>query len=382
MKWVQTGRVQPEMKRFIARAVMTIVALGLLVVLLWSSRHRVRTSYAEQQIHAAEQMKTLSAQVRAYKAEAGIPLSKEDRQQTGLLGEDYHSYTTSLGDPAAKRTSTDPDMAALMVRYFHQLHLKPGDRIGLAFSGSFPGLNLATLAASEQMQLNPVICSSFGASTFGANQPELSFPELLHRLVEDGLLSKDSDLVTLGGDADVLKDKEEEQIRFVVERYQSLGLPLYQEPDEQKNVAYKGRFFQKDGPIRAFVAVGGNMTFFGRNAGTLANHQGILYPGTIRNVYGSKDGLLGYFLHQNIPVIHMLNLKKIVADAGLPFDPMEFQPTGSSAIYFETHTSPALAIGGLLLIAAVSLWVWIDDRRKIALERTEEEETGDAPAAF
>ena len=39
-------------------------------------------------------------QVKAYKAELGIPLSDEDRHETGMLGEDYTPITTTIGESA------------------------------------------------------------------------------------------------------------------------------------------------------------------------------------------------------------------------------------------------------------------------------------------
>ena len=46
----------------------------------------------------------------------------------------------------------------------------PGDRVGAAFSGSFPGLNLAVLSACQVMEVELVYICSAGASTYAPAQ--------------------------------------------------------------------------------------------------------------------------------------------------------------------------------------------------------------------
>ena len=61
-------------------------------------------------------------------------------------------------------------MGALLVQMLTEAGVKSGDTIGAGFSGSFPTLNLAVLAAGEAMNVKVIYIASMGASTFGANQ--------------------------------------------------------------------------------------------------------------------------------------------------------------------------------------------------------------------
>ena len=164
---------------------------------------RTETGYAAVQLAAADLLEDCFRQVRTYKEELGIPLSELDYHQTGMIGESYTGITTTLGAIEAKRTTAWPEMGALCVRLLHEAGVRSGDTVGAGFSGSFPAMDLAVIAACQVMGVELIYISSVGASTYGANHPALTFPEMAHRLVEDGLLETDSAAVTLGGGGDV-----------------------------------------------------------------------------------------------------------------------------------------------------------------------------------
>jgi len=87
-----------------------------------------------------------------------------------------------LGNLEAKRTSTNPAFAALLVKYFKEANLKKGDVIAIGASGSFPTLIVAVLSAARVLELEPLIIYSVGSSEYGANLPEFTFVEMLDSL--------------------------------------------------------------------------------------------------------------------------------------------------------------------------------------------------------
>ena len=89
-----------------------------------------------------------------------------DPNGTGLIGPDWSETTTTIGDLPAKRTVTNPDLAAAITRIFLSLDPPPGAAVGLVLSGSFVGANVAAIAAAEAAGLRPVILSSLGASMY------------------------------------------------------------------------------------------------------------------------------------------------------------------------------------------------------------------------
>ena len=322
--------------------------------LTWRSAEQVKTEYYETQVAAARKLEACFAAVRGYKEELGIPMREEDLHATGMIGQPYTGITTTQGALEAKRTAAWPDMAALCVRMLHEAGVRPGDTVGAGFSGSFPGMNLAVVAACEAMGVELICISSVGASTYGANDPELTFPEMLWRLAEDGHLSTRSAAVTMGGYHDTGDDMDPLLAAQIEARLEDAGLELVKLPDFQENLAFREEVYAALGPIDCFIAVGGNLTSLGQGEAGVSLGQGVLLPGgTVPLEEGS--GLVQRYLSQGLPVINLLNLKKIMADYSMPYDPAQWPPEGQSAVYtriqYERHwTVLALTVSALILL--------------------------------
>lgn len=347
------------------------IILLLIINLIFTFYYKTteKNTFYNDQIEAANKMKILSNAVKNYKEELNIPIYDYDYFDTGLLGDEYNEYTTSLGHLESKRTSTNPNMAALVVKMFHEVGLKSGDHVAVGFSGSFPALNLAVLSASEVMGLDLTIISSFGSSTYGANQIELTFPKMLSMLNSDNYTKYNSSLVTMGGDDDVASEKPPELIDRIIKEYEKLNLKVMIEPNFQENINKKVDVYYSKKDVDCYIAVGGNLTFLGIGEFDIANKQGILKSSQIRGTdYGDNDGLINYFLSKNIPTIHLLNVKKIVADYGLPFDPPIWSPIGASNVYYKVGYSKTLPIITLFVSVVYIIYInkrkiWFSDRR-------------------
>ncbi|HBK61259.1 MAG TPA: hypothetical protein DDZ84_10780, partial [Firmicutes bacterium] len=162
-----------------------------------------RTTFYDSQIRAAVIMRDCTLAIAEERTARGIHLDPElDPNSTGLIGAEFTPITTTLGVLEAKRTSTNPAFAALMVRYFLEAGLEPGDVVAVGASGSFPALVLATLAACRAVDLQPAVVYSIGASMYGANTPGFTFGDMLILLNHRGLLPYELAAVSLGGEGD------------------------------------------------------------------------------------------------------------------------------------------------------------------------------------
>ena len=119
-----------------------------------------------------------------------------------MIGDEWSDMTSSLGSLEAKEISTNPDFAALIVRFLDEAGLKKGDRVGLILSGSFPSLAISTLAALQTTGIDAIVMSSLGASTYGANQPEVTWVDMEKALIRKGGLKYKSLLVSMGAEDD------------------------------------------------------------------------------------------------------------------------------------------------------------------------------------
>lgn len=345
---------------------LLLCASVLLAALLLADggAQRAETRCYQMQMEAVRLLEECFAHVRSYKWELGIPIEELDYHGTGMIGESYTGITTTLGAVEAKRTAAWPEMGALCVRMLYEAGIRPGDTVGAGFSGSFPGMNLAVAAACEAMDVRLICISSVGASTYGANNEQLTFPEMLHRLKEDGVLQTDSTAVTLGGDGDILAEAEPSLVAEITKRIEATGLTLLYEPDFSENLRRREEIYQESGPIHCFIAVGGNLSSMGRGEEGIGLGQGILMPSqSIRLTENS--GLVQRYLSNGTTVINLLNLKKIMSDYSLPYDPEQWPETGISAVYYETQyplqtIAAGLAVASGLLVA----FAWKEKRER------------------
>lgn len=300
-----------------------------------------RTKACFESIHDLKEVKSLFSDPAA------------DINNTGLIGLEYSFITTTIGNLEAKRTSTNPNMAAVVVDMFTELGLQPGDRVAVNCSGSFPALNTAVLCAIDVMELEPYLISSFGASTHGANDPELTWLDMEYHLFTEGLIEHKSDLFSIGGMEDVGKEMDPGLRETITQRIQSYGYELFYDEDLIHNIETRYARYRAQGELKCFINVGGNDASFGDSNIMVHTDGGIL---TELSENDNSTGLVQLFLKDSTPVIHLLNIKSLATEYGLPIDPVPLPQPGEGGVFYETQYRNWIAILGLWG-AAVLLWL-------------------------
>lgn len=335
------------------------IFLGLIcILLLLCVRYIENTAQTRKdplfdtKILAYEYMEECMNVVCKIKSDLGIKMTGEDIHNTGMIGHSFSPITTSLGSIEAKRTSSNPDMAALVVELLHKSRIKEGDRVGAIFSGSFPSLNIAVLSACRAMGVEITYISSVGSSNYGANNPELTFPDMALKLADIGLITNPGVAFSIGGTDDLGVEMEQDIVRQIVSRIESQGLQLISNTNYQQNLALRQQLLENNGPISCFINVGGNVTSLGNGENSFYFGQGLLVDKIIPIT--EKSGLIEIYRNKGIPVIHLLNLRKLTTDYGLGYDPLVLPQKGTSSIYLKPSYNQTLAIV-CLLIAVASL---------------------------
>lgn len=264
--------------------------------------------------------------IRTLRLGRGLPIDPAlDPNGTGLIGDEFTPLTTSLGEVADKRTTTNPVFAAVMVRIFKETSLRAGDVVAVGASGSFPALLLATLSAARVLDLEPVVIYSVGSSMYGANLPGFTFVDMLAGLRERGLLPYGIAAVSAGGDGDrgagVLFDEEGSALLAETRRY---GLPVIAAPSLEASIQERLRVYRTASlgrPIRCYVNIGGASASVGPTEASLA-----LPNGLVRRVGRMPDGpvrgVLFEFASRLVPVVHLLHARGLARAYDLPFDPV------------------------------------------------------------
>jgi poly-gamma-glutamate system protein len=261
--------------------------------------------------------------VKARRAALGIPADPgADPNGTGLVGPEYSDLMTSAGDLEAKRTTTNPDFAALIVHLLCEAGVSREDRVAIASSGSFPALMIASLAAVKAMEARPVLLLSLGASSYGATSPRLNLLDIHDILRDAGICDIPPAGVSLGGDRDLGLDFEPDLRDRLARRIQSAGIPFLHEPDLVKNVSRRVEIYEGNAkrPIAAFVNCGGSYASMGTSPLALE-----LRPGLNRKIEAlperSQRGVMFEMAARGVPVIHLLHIRGLAQQYGLRWDP-------------------------------------------------------------
>jgi poly-gamma-glutamate system protein len=318
-----------------------------------------QTPYYELQIEAAEKMINTMAYLKEERIRLGFPIDEEiDPLNTGLIGIgwpnfDEQSITTTLGKLEAKVTSTNPNFAALMIRYFQDLNIRKGDSIAINFSSSFPALNIAVMSAVEVMELTPLIMTSIGASSYGANIIGFTYVDMEYLLYEAGIWSHKSQRISIGGDNDqLLENSDLEFKKALLDKYEKLGYETIYMDDLSLNIenryqAYQSSLIQ----IKAFINVGGNMVGFGKHRSSFPN--GLIKRMSVHVL--PESGLIERFLRDDIPVIHLLNVQDLARRNQMDVDASSAFPIAVGSMFNDTHYQVVFIYLSLFTMTAFTL---------------------------
>ncbi|MBM7870676.1 poly-gamma-glutamate system protein [Clostridium pascui] len=346
-------------KRFIKEDVILIgLAIFLMISMksILASQVKVKDKWYYEKLDASKRLEDSFKAIKEEKMRRNIKINPSiDINLTGLIGGELTPITTTSGALEAKRTTTNPNFAAVMIEYMKKAGLKEGDKIAVNFSGSFPAANLSVICAAEALNLKPIIISSVGASTYGANIPEFTYQDMEYVLFKEGLISNKSIAFSMGGAKDVGKDMETKVASEIVKRIKGYGADFIQEEQIQDNVRKRYKIYKDHGEnIKAFINVGGNIVSTGENIET------DIKPGLLINKnfnLNSKSGLVQMFANENIPVIYILNIKEIAMKNGIPVDPVTIPKVGSGDIYYKKNY-PVVVMIIVICISVIVLYIY------------------------
>ena len=308
-----------------------------------------RASDYELKIASAEKMDNALNVLKKYGRK--YPFLSRDPFDTRLvfLNTETSPLLTDIGKYEAKSTVLKPNFSALIIDQFSKSGLNKGDTVAVSMTGSMPGANIAVLMACEAMELEYILISSLGASSWGATDMNLSWPKMEKILYDNNLISKVSDKFTYGGGADYLKRGTRyrkiyggESKRVSID---SLMISLYPNKtmddlfilhglsnDEVLNdstgtilktsINQRISFYEKscsDGSLScfdAYVNVGGGVASFGyKGKNKLKDNFGYVKANDVLDVLPSfekRNSVMAKFAESNIPLINITEIEKLI----------------------------------------------------------------------
>ena len=332
---------------------------------------KVRTPYPlhELQLAASRRMERAEAVLKEALAVRGIPIeANDDPNMTGLIGPEWTALTTTLGSLEAKRSTLNPNFAALMVRYFHEAGLKAGDVVAIGASGSFPGLAIATLCAAREMGLRALTIASYGSSMYGATRPEFTVPRMLRILSDASIVPFTLLAVSPGSDLDYGENALFEDSRAMIASLAAeAGVEFisFDPPDLEASIARRLQLYRLHAggqKIRCFVNIGGASPNSGTSSYTLDFPQGlVMAPPRIPAT--ADRGLIYEFASQGLPVINLLNVRLLAQRSGLPYDPMPLPKAGEGGVYEDVRYDKVLILATLILSICLPAFALLKVRR-------------------
>jgi poly-gamma-glutamate system protein len=318
--------------RLLAVAGLALGALGLVAVL--ESGPPRPAPDRDAKLAAARLAATAAAAIREGKLARGIPIPEEDRNRTGLVGPGVSPLVSSVGHLTAKRTAANPNFAAVLVELFHAAGLRRGDVIAAGFSGSFPSLNVATLAAAHVLGLRPVVIASVGSSNYGATDPAMTWLDMERVLAERGVWPYRSVRAGFGGIGEIpalFADDPRELARAAMRRN---GVAFIEEGRGPAAVARRLAAYRDaagGAAIRAFVNVGGAAVNLGEGPVAARLPAGLAFLSAL-DVHPAR-GVVARMAEQGRPVIHLLNVERLARRFGLPLDPAPLPVPGDGGVF-------------------------------------------------
>lgn len=322
-----------------ARSPLPLIAAGIVSLLAFITLRLISPNgvlrYSDEMLDAAEIMSKAIETTRSFCDSTGIEIDDAvDPNRTCLIGPEYSELMTTLGHLDAKRTTTDPAMASIIVHMLDQVDVSEGDTIAVGSSGSFPALLIATLAAAQAMDLHAVPLISLGASSYGATNPQFNLLDIYTLLLREGVLTTPPLGVSLGGRNDVGGGFDPQLEEQLVSQIAASGTRFIHEPDLRRNVALRMAEYgatPRRTPVAAFINAGGSHANLGPSPLALDLDPGLNTDVALPPV--QQRGVLFEMASRGVPVIHLLFIRGLTLKYGITWDPIPLKEPGEMQLH-------------------------------------------------
>ena len=352
--------------RPIVMALMAIIALFCLYY-VESHKHLVPQEHYELKVQAAELAKKAMLAIKKERLHQGIKIDKRfDPSESGLIGVKESSITSDHGVLRSKQISVNPNLAALIVQWLVDLKIQQGDVVAVGMTGSFPGLDVSTLAAINVMGLKPILITSATASNWGANISRYSWLDMLHVLNNKKIINVKPLASSIGASKDLGKDIESAGLKAILNSIEKYNIDLIREPMVSESIDKRLQLYSQaagEDEIKAYINIGGGIASIGKHyakpnlskeqkerikTSFLKTGPNFQLPVTLANT----NSVAIRYLKLGIPVINIKNITKIATDYSLsPW--RKSMSIGIGALFFHEKYNIWLAFIGLLIIIAV-----------------------------
>jgi len=310
----------------------------------------------EEKLRAAQMMERGLDVLRSARARNFPPIDAElDPTGSGMIGLASSITTTNSGSLAAKRTTVNPNWAAVLVDLLHKAGVRRGDLVAVGVSGSFPALNMAALIAADVVGAETVTIASAGASSFGANVPGFGWLDMEHLLGEAGIFSSRTVASSLGGTRDRALGMDRAGRRMLRESIDGYGIRFIDVKEEITSIEERMQIYQEHAGGRryaAYINAGGALVSVGPKSVKRLYKPGVNLRPHPRGI--GVDSVTMRFLTQGTPVVNLSKVIPLAEQYGLPVEPTALPEVGEGSVFARRSHDPRLVAALLVGLAFAS----------------------------
>ena len=347
---------------------LALIAIGLMFLVEFTKKER-QQAYFEEKLEAANLMQNCISYLKEiyFKNEVSID-NINDPNESCIIGTRYSEITSGRGSLPIKLSTVNPNFAALVIQLYKDAGLKSGDHIAICATGSFPALNIAACSAAKVLKLKVSLISSLTSSSWGANDPNYTFPDMYSTLQEGGFLNQNIIAASIGANQDIGRTLTPKGRDLAVEAIERNNIPFIDGSSLEQNIKKRMQLFEEREKetgqiIKLYVNIGGGVASLG---GPENSNQ--LPPGLTKtaklSMFPDKKGIMFEMAAKNIPFINLLNLSKLMNKYELPIDPVPLPDFGEGKLFKELKYDLRIVIGSTLLLVLLMVGVIIYDKRQ------------------
>ncbi len=346
---------------------LAIVSIGLLI-LVESTKKNVKEDWFNEKIEASRLSKQAMDYLKAVHFKNEIFVDNiNDPNETGLIGEQYTPITTGSGSLPIKMSTTNPNFSAMVVQLLKEAGLKEGDEVAVCMTGSFPALNISTIAALQTLRITPIIISSVTASSWGANDPNYTWLDMEHELFKSRILKYKSIASSIGGNSDIGRALSLEGRDMVQEAITRNKIKFLNKGSLHGNINRRiALFHEKSKKIKAYINVGGGVASLGSDINGEKFKNGVSLNVKLKN-FVDKKGVMFEMAKEGLPIINLLNLESLMKKYELPMEPIPLPEIGKGKLFYAYKYQVSIVSISLFIMIALLLGIIYIDKKQHAL---------------
>jgi poly-gamma-glutamate system protein len=345
---------------------MLFVLSLLAIIAVENSKVDEKQEWYNEKLEAARLSKQAAEYLKNYRLENGVFVDDvNDPNQTTLIGQEYTLISTDRGDIESKLSSTNPNFAAVVVQLLKDAGLKEKDKVAVAFTGSFPGINISVMAALETLKLKPIIITSVGSSNYGANDPYFTWLDMENMLFKANIYNNRSVAASIGGGNDIGRGLSPEGRELIENAIKRNEVEFINEKHLENSIDKRLEIYEKHSggkPIKAYINVGGGIASLGNTI------NGNLIPAGLTEYLPVKNfpvhGVIIDMGKRGIPIIHLLNIDQLLDKFGLPRSPVPLPEPGDGGIFTQKKYNFVVTLIATVFLIVVIIFVFIGERKQ------------------